>query len=219
MRVPKPSRDEAEQRLQLELPRERVTDLVQRLEVAQPSRGGLVQPRVLDRNGRLGRQELRQLLVLVREVVSSLLLGQIQVPVGHATEEDRDAEEGLHRRMVSRKADRARVVAEVVSRSGFASRIRTPRIPRPRRQIADRRVGLRVDARRQEAFEPGPGLVDDAERRVPGAGELRRRLDELLQERVERELRAERDPRVDEDAQTVECGLLRHVPPGVQAPA
>ncbi len=40
--------------------------------------------------------------------------------------------------------------------------------------------------------------VDDAEGRVPRAGEARRRLDEALEERVERELRAECDACFDE---------------------
>ena len=96
----------------------------------------------------------------------------------------------------------------------MASLIKTPEDPASSGQVADRRVGLRVDARRQEAFETGPGLVDDAERRVAGAGELRGRLDELLEEGVEGELRAQRDPCVDEDAQSVERCLLRHQPPG-----
>ena len=38
----------------------------------------------------------------------------------------------MHRRMVGREPDRARVLAEVVEPSGVASRIRTPRMPRPR---------------------------------------------------------------------------------------
>ena len=49
-----------------------------------------------------------------------------------------------------------------------------------------------------------PGRVDHPERRVPRPGQLRRRLDDALQERVERELRAERDARVDEHAKPVE---------------
>ncbi len=73
---------------------------------------------------------------------------------------------------------------------------------------------LGVDARREESLECGSGLVDDAERRVAGAGEKRRLLDELLQQRVERELGAQRDPGVHEDAQAIDCGLLSHVLPG-----
>ena len=67
--LPQAARDEGEQRLELELGGERVADLVQRLELAQPARRALVEPRVLDRDRRLRGEQLRQLLVLVREVL------------------------------------------------------------------------------------------------------------------------------------------------------
>jgi len=86
-------------------------------------------------------------------------------------------------------------------------------------QVADRLVGRGIDPGRQETLQPGSGLVDDPERGVTRPRQLRSRLDQLLQEGVEGELRAERDPRIDEDAETLECGLLRHVPPGVAAPS
>ncbi len=121
--------------------------------------------------------------------------------------------------MVGRESDRARIVAEVREPERLGLPDQDAEDPPSSRQIADRRVSLRVDTGRQEALEAGACLVDHAERRVPGAGELRGRLDELLQERVEGQLRTERDTRVDKDAQPVERGLLRHIPPGVQAPA
>jgi hypothetical protein len=52
----------------------------------------------------------------------------------------------------------------------------------------------------QEALEPGAGLVDDAKGGVAGAGQRGRRLHQLLQQIVERELRAQRDPGSDESA-------------------
>ena len=52
-----PPRDEVEQRLELGLGRERVPDLVQRLELARPARRRLVQPRVLDRHRGLPREQ------------------------------------------------------------------------------------------------------------------------------------------------------------------
>ena len=51
---------------------ERVADLVERLELAQPARRRLVEPRVLDRDGGLRGEQLRQLLVLVGEVDAAL---------------------------------------------------------------------------------------------------------------------------------------------------
>src|SRR6266496_3435584 len=65
------------------------------------------------------------------------------------------------------------------------------------RQVADLAPRLLVDACRDEALEPCTCGVDHAQRRVPCTGQLRRGLDELLQQRVERELRRERDAGLD----------------------
>jgi hypothetical protein len=77
------------------------------------------------------------------------------------------------------------------------------------REIADRRVRLGVDPGGEEALQPLTGLVDHAERRVAGLRQLRGRLDDPLQERLQRELRAERDPRVHEDAEAVDLVAAR----------
>ena len=74
---------------------------------------------------------------------------------------------------------------------------------------------LGVDAGRQEPFECCSGLIDDTQGRVAGAGQKRRLLDELLEQRVERELGAQCDPCVDENAQAIECGLVGHLLPDV----
>ena len=209
--TPQPPRDQAEQRLELELGGECVSDLVHRLEVTQPPRGRLVQASVLDRHGGLCGQELRQLLVLVGEVASADLLGQVQVSVGDAAKQDRNAEEALHRRMVSRKSNGARIVAELVEPQRLRVADEHAQDAPSSREVADRGMCLRIDASREEAFQPLARTIDDPERGVLCARELSRGLHELLEERVQRELRAQRDARVDEDAEPVECGLLRHV--------
>ena len=56
--------DQLEQARQLDLARERRPDLVQRLELLRPGRRRLVQARVLDRDGRLARERLDELLIL-----------------------------------------------------------------------------------------------------------------------------------------------------------
>ena len=67
--------------------------------------------------------------------------------------------------------------------------------------------------RRQEALERLAGLVDHAERGVLGAGDLGGRLDDPLQQRVQRQLGAEGDAGVDEDAEAVELvGFRGHAP-------
>ena len=62
--------------------------------------------------------------------------------------------------------------------------------PAPR-ELADRGVRLGVDPGRVEALERLPRAVDDAERGVARPGQLGRRLDDPLEERVERELGGE----------------------------
>ena len=197
--------DDCEERLELDLRGERVADLVQRLELAQPARRGLVQARVLDCDGGLRGEQLRELLVVLRELAAVALLRQVQVPVHDAAEQDRHSEEGLSsaggseesrpsggRRRCRARRERLRLSDDDAEK------------PAPDRLVADRRPRLVVHAGRQEPLEDAcPRRVDDAERRVPRAGELRRSLDDPLEKGVERELGAQRDARVDEESQTV----------------
>ena len=53
------------------------------------------------------------LLVLVSEFLAAGFLRQVQVPVGHAPEEDRHTEERPHRRVVGREPDRLGMRAEI----------------------------------------------------------------------------------------------------------
>ena len=67
------------------------------------------------------------------ELAPSVLLGQVEVAVGLAADQDRDAEEGLHRRVAEREAVRPRMLRRrrrVAAAAG--SLISTPRTPRPR---------------------------------------------------------------------------------------
>ena len=199
-----PARHETQERLELELRRERVSHFVEGLELAQPTRRVLVQPSVLDRHSGLRRKQLRKLRVLVAEVLSARLLGQVQVPIRDTAKDDRHAEERLHRRMVVRKPDRARVVGDVVEPQRLRVADQDAEDAAPMRQIADRGVGVRIDPGRQEALERLPSPVDHAESCVASVGDLRGSLDDPLQQRVERKLGAERDAGVHENAQTAE---------------
>ena len=146
-----------------------------------------VQPRVLDRDrGPVGEDDERLLVGLVELAVG--LLGQVEVAVGLAADEDRHAQEAVHRRMAEGEAVRARVVADV----GHAQR---PRVadedaedPVPSGQVADRAVGLRVDPAGQEALELPAAVVEDAERRVARAGQLARHLEHAVEDDLEVEL-------------------------------
>ena len=88
----------------------------------EPTRRRLVEPRVLDRDGGLRGEQRHDLLVLRGEVGAVGLLGQVQVPVGDAAEDDRNAEEGPHQRVVRREADRPRIRREIVK----PQRVRVP---------------------------------------------------------------------------------------------
>ena len=209
--IPQASGDEPEKGLQLELACESFADLVQRLEVAKPTRRRLVQPRVLDGDRRLRCEQLDELLVFVGELFAALLFGEVEIPVCHPTKQDGHAEERLHRRVVRRESDGPRVGPEVRKPERSCLPDEHAEDPSSLREIADRRVRLRVDAGCQEPFECCASLIDDAQGRVAGAGQKRRLLDELLEQRVERELGAQCDPRIHEDAQAIQCGLLGHL--------
>ena len=83
-----------------------------------------------------------ELLVLVGERGAALLLGQVQVAVGDSAQEDRDAEERAHRRMVRREADRARVVREIVEAQRLRVLDQRAEDAAATREVADRRLRL-----------------------------------------------------------------------------
>ena len=88
-----PAATRPQERLELELAGERVADLVEGLEVAQPAGRGFVQASVLDRDGGLGGEQLRSSSSSSVKLLAARLLGQIQVSVRDSAEEDRHAEE------------------------------------------------------------------------------------------------------------------------------
>ncbi len=67
-----------------------------------------------------------------------------------------------------------------------------PEHPSATRKFSDRPVGLLVDAERDEALERLAVLVENADRRVPGAGQLPPGLEDALEHHVQLELRHER---------------------------
>ena len=75
--------------------------------------------------------------------------------------------------------------------------------PAAARQVADRGVRLGVDSGGDEALERRAAPVDHAQRRVARAGQLGGRLDEPLQQRVERELGRQGDAGLDQRPQAV----------------
>ena len=198
--------DEAEQRFDVSLGRERVADLVQRLQLPRPAGRRLVEPRVLDGDSRLTRKQGDELLILLGEVLPKLLLGEIEVAVGDAAQQDRHAQERLHRRMRGREADRPRILGQVMQAERLRIVDERSEDPAPVRKGADRCVSLRVDAVRQKPLELRTGLVDDAQRGVPCARQLRRDFDESLQNGVERELGGDCDARLEQRTEPALAG-------------
>ena len=157
--------------------------------MAEPTSGGLVQPRVLDRDCGLCSQKLCQLLVLLGEVGAARLLRQVQVPVRHPAKENGHPQEALHGWVVGREPDRARVVAELGQPQGLRFSNENAENAPSSWKIPDCSVCFRRDAGRQETLEAVTRAVDHSQCRVPSAGQLRSRLDQLLEKRIERELR------------------------------
>ena len=83
--------------------------------------------------------------------------------------------------MIRREADRARIVGEVVQAERLRFAEQHAEDAAALRQLADRRLHVRVDPVGDEALEPRPGWVDHAERRVARPGQLRRRLQQPLE--------------------------------------
>ena len=100
--------------------------------------------------------------------------------------------------MVRWKADRARILAQVVQAQGLRLADQDAENAAPTREVADRRMRLGVDAGRQEALELRAAAVDHPEGSVAGAREVGGGPDQALEEHVERQLRRDRDARLEE---------------------
>ena len=124
------------------------------------------------------------LLVLSGELPTPLLFGQVQVAPPLAPDHDRDAQEGPHPGMVHREPVALGMLADV----GQPQRLRVlnqhPEHAAPARKVADRTVGGGVDPDREEALELPPRVVEHAERRIPGTGDLASLLEDAVEHRL-----------------------------------
>ena len=148
----------------------------------------------------------RQLFVLVGERNASLLLGEVEVSVGSAAQKDGDSEEtfssadGSRGSRPSANPAKGRRGAEA-SRPGSAHRG-----SRGHEEVADGSLRLRVDACDDELLERLTAGIDDAQRRIAGSGQLSGRLDDSLEDGVERQLGRECDTRVHDCSQAIHVG-------------
>ena len=143
---------------------------------------------VLDRDRRPVGEDDDGLLVGRRRTGAALLLGQVQVPHASPRDEHRHAEERRHRRMVRREPVGLGWPPTSARRSGCGSWISTPSTPRPRGRSPIAALPP-VDPAGDEARELAAVVVEDAERGVARARQLARDAQQLLEHRVELELR------------------------------
>jgi hypothetical protein len=101
-----------------------------------------------------------RLLIVGRKRVAAGLLGSDRDSPRLAADEDRDAEKRPHWRMAGREAVGARVVADIVEtqRAGLVDEHAEQAAPAW--QIADRAVGLLVDAAREKARQLAAIVVE-----------------------------------------------------------
>lgn len=132
--------------------------------------GGRVTPSVVDREaGELGQQD-DGVLVGPGELSAIVLLGQVEVSVSAAADEDRHPEERAHRRVPGGESVGTMVRAYVrdAERLGVADQLAEH--PVAGRQRTDPRLLLLVDAHRQETGQLAAALVEDSQRRIASAG-------------------------------------------------
>ena len=156
--------------------------------------------RVLDCDRGLRGEHRDDLLVLCGEASSRLFLGQVEIPERDSPRHHRHAEEAVHRRMVGREADRSRIARQVVEAQRPRVGDQHTEDPPAPGKVADRDPGGLVEAMGDEALELAARAVDYPEGRVACVGQLGGDPDERLEDRVERELRGDRDSRLDERA-------------------
>ena len=105
--------------------------------------------------------------------------------------------------MAGRKPYRPRILRELGEAERLPIAYQHAQDPSPERELPNPRLSLGVDANRDELLEAGAKPVDHSESAVTGTGQLDRGLDQQSKQRLERKLRAERDPRVDEATETL----------------
>jgi hypothetical protein len=113
----------------------------------------------LDREARETGKRHDRFLVLVGERSPARFLGQVQAPVRHVVNEDRDAEKGAHRPMPGRHSITVRVLAEVDKAQRDRIEDQIAEHAPAARPLADPRARVIVDPRRKKHGEAVPGIV------------------------------------------------------------
>jgi hypothetical protein len=153
--------------------------------------------------------------------VAVVLLGEIEVAVRLAADQDRHPQERVHRRVVERKAVRLRVLADSVETQRMRLGDQDAEDAVPAWKVADGGVGGLVDSDGEETLELLAPVVENPEGGVSGARQLACDVEHPIQQAVDVELGDEGLAHVEEAAKTLlsEDRLARlvsqlHTPPG-----
>ena len=131
----------------------------------------LVEAGIFDGDRGLSRERANRLLVVRGELVSVLLLGEIQVPERHPAEEDGSAKEAPHRWMIRRKPHRPRIVGDPPKPQRALVALKSAEDSPTLWERPDPRTLRIADPRSDEPLDVAV-LVEDAERRVSRARDL-----------------------------------------------
>ena len=131
-------------------------------------------PGVVDADGGVLGEDPQQLLVGLVELRAAGLLGQVDVAVDLAPDDDRTAEERLHPGVPGREAVRLRMLRQVGEPEDPRVRDQLAQYAAAARELADDLAPVLVDADGEEARERIALLVEKAERGVACPGQLLR---------------------------------------------
>ena len=173
-----------------------------------------IKPGIPDRDARRGAERDQDRLILIVELGAALLLGEVEIAEDLVADPHRYAQERLHRRVPSGKAERPRV----------RGHIGQPQRPRVGDQLAEQAAALRpvmdrcdlllVQANRDELGHLA-AFSDDPERPVPGIDEGDCGLDDLPQDDLQFEVAADRHDGLQQRAHAI-ARLNRSCQPDLQ---
>ena len=148
-------------------------------------------------------------LVVIRELPSSLLVGEVEVAEGLAADEHRHSQEAVHRGMARREPVGARMVAHMGQAQRLGLGDQHSEHPPPAGEVADLSVGFLVDPDGEKAPQGLAVFVEHSQRGVARSGDLSGGVEKQAQDDLALELGDEAAASVDQALQAVrvQCSL------------
>jgi hypothetical protein len=143
---------------------------------------------MIDRETREPRECGDRLLILVGELFAIRLLGQVQAPERRPTDNNRNPEERVHRRMPQRKPVGPRMLTHLCKTQRHRIADRLAQHPPTPRQHTDLRADPLIDPHRDEPRQLRPRGMQRTESRVPGTGQRTRRVKHPVDHHIEVQL-------------------------------